>query len=287
MTKRARVLTVCLAGLLVGSFMLLCQIQYREGSPPKQSPHVETPWQHQTEQRFWQPIGGNSSAGNQTETKTVVIGKELTESEVIAHAVIASYNRYDTRYGKLFNKLGVDSDGIDKLKQLFILRDAQTSALMRQELKNSRQIEVFYGGRNESISVYKDDPANWPAEFAAVKASTEVQIHDLLGDDGYAIYANYEQTTILRSEVSQIQDLLTKNGIPPLDDGQIENIVAVSYTYSPDAKYAGRVTNITEQAINDFKSTLSAEQLQVIVNYQHEAALHQAAIDTGIASAKK
>ena len=218
----------------------------------------------------------------------LVIKNPLTKADIITDKVRTDFAAYDDKYAILFNALQLDGNQINALKEIFIERDLLVNALAAKQRENSKQVLVpdKAGGRI-SITVYNEDTTNWPTEYASVAANDELEINNLLGADGYTLYRYYQATLRIRYEINNIQQLLSNANVPALDNSQVENFIAISYTYSPDAEFAYRATNISEQAINDFKQSLTQDQIQVVLDYHSEKAARQALIDKTVASAAK
>lgn len=106
-------------------------------------------------------------------------------------------------YGALFKKLGLDAEALDQLKNALLDRQMAAVAMM---------------GKG-------DKPAQMAAFTEARKAS-DAALKELLGDEQFAVFQDYEATLGERMAIGQLNQQLTDRNIP-LDDVQQEELVTL------------------------------------------------------------
>lgn len=130
----------------------------------------------------------------------------------------------DARYSALFKNLNLPAAQIDKLKGLLAER-------------TTTMLDVLSVASDQGV-----DPRDNPAAFRQLVASTQDEINksikSLLGDQGFAQLANYEQTMPQRNLVNELQQRLSYSSTP-LSNTQADQLVQILASNPPPRPVPG------------------------------------------------
>lgn len=205
--------------------------------------------------------------------------EELMQNPEFAAAyTLQSKARLDGRYADLFRQLGLPPESLDRFKTLL----AERQNAWRDVMTAARSEGI--GGREnrdelrELVQITQDEITR--------------DIRELIGDNGYEELARYENTTVERGTINQLETRLSYSG-NPLNSAQSEallniltdtgaNMAAIRPSAGPDTDPAAmRLVNIpgptiTDEVINRAQSVLAPDQLNALQQIQAEQQAQQA-----------
>ncbi len=145
------------------------------------------------------------------------------------------------RYGPLFAQLALTAEQKEQLTKLLVDK-RQTAADVAAA--------TYQGGGDP-----RDDPTGYVDMIAATREDLDKQIHDLLGDDGFQNYQNFDRGIGQSQVVDRLNQLLADIR-QPLSAEQASRLQATM-----QANNTGRVSG---KVVNDAAAFLSPEQLQTL-----------------------
>jgi hypothetical protein len=142
----------------------------------------------------------------------------MNKPEVQAMISVQQKAAIESRYAPLFKNLNLPAEQIEKLKTLL----ADRSTTMQ---------DVMVAAREQGIN-----PRENPDAFRKVVADAQNQINDgiksVIGEQGFAQLANYEQTLPQRTVVNELQQRLSYTSTP-LTSAQAEQMVQILAATAP------------------------------------------------------
>lgn len=158
-------------------------------------------------------------------------------------------------YGPLIQKLG--------------LGEEQTEATIRL-LAGARSIGSDAAKFAENHGLSMDDPENRRAVEVATAAAMASRFRELLGQDGYGEYIEYESTLDWRLRLRPFNDRLARVS-EPMHDSQTEALLEVLASVQlPSRGDSGDLSGIPDDVVDRAAAVLSPRQLQVLKLLQAE-----------------
>lgn len=195
----------------------------------------------------------------------------MEKPEIQRLMAIQQRGALDQHYAQLFKSLNLSPDQLEKFKNLLVEKQAAMT-------------DVLAAARAQGI-----DPRSDPQEFRKLIADTQAEIDSnikaTLGDAGYAQYQQYQQTAPQRNVVNQLEQSLSYTSTPlsasqseqlvqilasngPANSAANNNRAAIAATFGVGFGGNGPMGQITDAAINQSQSVLSASQVQALRQLQ-------------------
>ena len=182
----------------------------------------------------------------------------------------------DARFAPLFKGLNLSPEQLDKFKNLLV--EKQTAIA-----------DVLAAARAQGIDP-RSDPQQFRQLISDTQAEVEANIKSTLGDAGYAQYQQYQQTLPQRNVVSQLEQSLSYTSTP-LTSAQSDQLIQILASNSPTPTATGntrasimaglgiggpgQTTTITDAAITQSQSVLSAAQVSALQQLQQTQQVQQ------------
>ncbi len=153
---------------------------------------------------------GKTRGGDKAQSDRMTAYHELMNSpEVMKLMALQQKGELDGRFAELFKKLKLSPAKLDELKHLL----AEQQSISR---------DVFMAARQEGMG--RDDRDEIAALIKVTRDENDASIRQLLGDDAYNDYANYNANATQRKQVDRISDRLSYSEAP-LSEKQSEQLV--------------------------------------------------------------
>lgn len=195
----------------------------------------------------------------------------MEKPEIQKLMAIQQRGALDGHFAALFKNLNLSPEQLEKFKSLLV--EKQTAIA-----------DVMAAARAQGLDP-RSDPQKFRELIADTQADVETNIKATLGDAAYAQYQQYQQTAPQRNTVSQLEQSLSYTSTP-LTSAQSEQLVQILASNSPANSNAnnnraavaasfgvgfggnGPATQITDAAIQQAQSVLSASQVQTLQQLQ-------------------
>jgi hypothetical protein len=198
----------------------------------------------------------------------------LDNPEMIKMMAVQQRGALNGRYATLFKNLHLDSTHLSQFKDL----------LVERQMVN---MDVLMAAAKQGIN-----PLQNPLDIArftrSAHAEIDEKIKNLLGDDGYAQFQNYQNTQPQRTVVTQLEQSLSYTD-SPLTPDQGEQVVKLLLNASSQRDLLGNLANaslgvpgrgltISDEAIARAGTVLSPVQVEALreIQQQQRAALQSA-----------
>ena len=175
--------------------------------------------------------------------------KALTEPEKFKMIKGEFIRRLDGPYGKLYRALNLDPATLQKLRGL--LADKELALMEGYSLAKDAKMPL----KGKSLSALRDD--------------ADGAIRELLGDDAFATYKNYENTLPARNHATALENFLS-NRAEPLTGEQYNALVsALSNVKDSDIKpgsgawMGNYIPDLTEESLSILHGILTPSQFAI------------------------
>lgn len=171
----------------------------------------------------------------------------LTDPEKFAMIKSEFIRRLDVPYGKLYRQLNLDPDILQQLRGL----------LAEKELTMVEGYELSKGSNKPLDS----------NSLAALRDDVDGDIRELLGDDAYATYKEYENTLPARNQATALEDFLACRSDPLTSEQYNALVSALSNVPDADIKsgagawMGNYLPDITEGSLEVIRNILTPSQL--------------------------
>jgi hypothetical protein len=158
---------------------------------------------------------GRGSSGMQ---QAVAMRELMSKPEVQAMVGLQLKSAIESRYAPLFKNLNLPVEQIDRLKTLL----AERVTTMH---------DVAAAAREQGVSP-RENPEAYRKLFTDAQNQIDASIKSVVGDQGFAQLANYEQTMPQRNVVNELQQRLSYTATP-LTPAQAEQMVQILAANTP------------------------------------------------------
>lgn len=176
----------------------------------------------------------------------------------------------DQRFATLFRQLGLAPDKLEALKNLLVERDTVG-------------MDVNAAARAQGLDP-RTDAAALRQLVDQTRAEVDAGIRNLLGEDAYATFIDYQQTMPYRDVVNAL-DLRLSYTASPLTDAQAEQLVKIVVDTNRDPGLPGNAnvinfrriqTSLNDETMNRARGILTPEQYVALEELQtRQQAQHQ------------
>ncbi len=189
---------------------------------------------------------------------------------------IQARGQLDALYGTLFKRLALPPEQLNQLKNLLIEKQQEE----RDALTAATRDGAFGVTARGSVTLYRMDGGS-PVSQAVTNAVGPIdqQIQSLLGDSGFNLLQQYDQTILERVSVTQLQQSLSYTPAP-LNDDQANELIQLLAKNSPQwarlpissigPLFGSQSAQITDQEITQAQGILSDQQIQALKQLQQQ-----------------
>ena len=180
--------------------------------------------------------------------------EQVNTPEAIQRRRLTLRSSLDRSYGALFRVLALPPDRFEQLIDLLVEKDMAESAARRLARAEGVSFETF-----GPIGILN----------AAADAEVFRKMRELLGEEKFAYYRNYESTAVFRWPISDLAEQLHHAGAP-LSDARVDQIVNQIADAFPDRDLAfdGGPYAMPDSVIEKLSASLAPAQLAALKNLQ-------------------